>query len=249
MEKGTHASPARRVWRFATPVVFLMCGALFVVSAQSSEGTDLRPTRYTDLASFVRAESEEANALTERVAELNADIERLSTDLNDEGVDRLNQQIAVLEDPAGLRPVTGPGVTVTLSDASTELIETTTGDVKDLVVHQQDIQAVVNAMWRGGAEAITIQGQRIVSTTGIKCSGNTVTLQGVPYSPPYVITAIGPQGDILRELEMDEYLTYYREDAADPEIAIGWEVQLAEFAAAPPYDGLLSFSYAVPIAE
>ena len=50
---------------------------------------------------------------------------------------------------------------------------------------------MVNALWSGGAEAMTIQGQRVISTTGIKCVGNTVLLHGVPYSPPYVITAVG----------------------------------------------------------
>ncbi len=61
-------------------------------------------------------------------------------------------------------------------------------------MHQQDIQAYVNALWAGGAEAITLQGQRLISTTGIKCVGNTVVLDGVPYSPPYVIEAIGDVG-------------------------------------------------------
>ena len=64
-------------------------------------------------------------------------------------------------------------------------------DPNVLVVHQQDIQAFVNALWAGGAEAISLQGQRLISTTGIKCVGNTVVLDGVPYSPPYVIEAIG----------------------------------------------------------
>ena len=64
-------------------------------------------------------------------------------------------------------------------------------------MHQQDIQAVVNALWAGGAEAMTIQGQRVVSTTGIKCVGNVVILHGVPYSPPYRISAIGPTDDML----------------------------------------------------
>ena len=50
---------------------------------------------------------------------------------------------------------------------------------------------MVNALWSGGAEAMTIQGQRVIATTGIKCVGNTVVLHGVPYAPPYVISAIG----------------------------------------------------------
>jgi uncharacterized protein YlxW (UPF0749 family) len=60
-----------------------------------------------------------------------------------------------------------------------------------LVVHQQDIQAVVNALWSGGAEAMTIQEQRVISTTAVKCVGNTVVLHGIPYAPPYRIRAIG----------------------------------------------------------
>ena len=50
---------------------------------------------------------------------------------------------------------------------------------------------MVNALWSGGAEAMTIQGQRVISTTGVKCVGNTVVLHGIPYAPPYVISAIG----------------------------------------------------------
>ena len=50
---------------------------------------------------------------------------------------------------------------------------------------------MVNALWSGGAEAMTIQGQRVISTTAVKCVGNTVVLHGIPYAPPYVISAIG----------------------------------------------------------
>src|SRR4029434_10732928 len=97
---------------------------------------------------------------------------------------------------AGLTAVAGPAVTVTLSDAPASVVADGI-DPDLLVVHQQDIQAVVNALWSGGAEAMTIQGQRVVSTTGIKCVGNVVILHGVPYSPPYRISAIGPTGQML----------------------------------------------------
>ena len=81
-------------------------------------------------------------------------------------------------------------MTVTLDDApSTVPADGVDADL--LVVHQQDIQAVVNGLWSGGAEAMTIQGQRVISTTGVKCVGNTVVLHGIPYAPPYVISAMG----------------------------------------------------------
>jgi uncharacterized protein YlxW (UPF0749 family) len=248
MEPRTDESPRGRLWRFGTPVVFLLSGVLFVVSAANSDGADLRPSRYTDIPAIVKAESDEANALTARVAELTRENEELTQNLGDRGVDRFTTEIDVLEDPAGLTPRSGPAVTVTLDDAPAELVQAATPDtVDELVVHQQDIQAVVNAMWSGGATAVTIQGQRVISTTGIKCSGNNVRLQGVPYPPPYVITAIGDQIDILRALEGDEYLQGYRVDAVDPTVSVGWDVTVEDFKTAPAYDGLYGLSYAKPL--
>ena len=67
------------------------------------------------------------------------------------------------------------------------------------------------ALWAGGAEAMTIQGQRVISTTGIKCVGNTVVLHGIPYAPPYVIEAIGDQGLLLAALDESPSLQIYRQ--------------------------------------
>ncbi len=58
-------------------------------------------------------------------------------------------------------------------------------------MHQQDVQAVVNAMWAGGAEAMTLMGQRVISTSAVRCVGNTVVLHGQVYGPPFVVTAVG----------------------------------------------------------
>ena len=84
-------------------------------------------------------------------------------------------------------------------------------DADLLVVHQQDIQAVVNALWAGGAEAMTIQGQRVIATTGIKCVGNTVVLHGVPYAPPYAISAIGEPAGLRAALAASPALQIYRQ--------------------------------------
>jgi uncharacterized protein YlxW (UPF0749 family) len=227
----------------------LLCGALFVVSAASSDGTDLRPGRYTDLASLVKSESDQYAALRAEVEDLDAEVARLSAALSDRDVNRYHRRIAELEGPAGLQPRTGPGVTVTLSDAPEDVINSTTDSVNLLLVHQQDIQAVVNALWQGGATAVTIAGQRIVSTTGIKCEGNAVLLQGVPYPQPYVISAVGDQGDLLTALEDDEYLQTYRAQAADPDISVGWDLQLEDSVTAPAYDGLRDLSFAVPLEQ
>jgi uncharacterized protein YlxW (UPF0749 family) len=227
-----------------TPLVVLLCGSLFVVSAHNSQGTDLRPGRYTDLASLVDSEARDYQALQQRVKDLNGDVATLTNQVNDSEVRRYQRRIQKLEDPAGLVPRTGPGVTVTLSDAPEEVINNTTRDLNYLVVHQQDIQAVVNAMWKGGATAITIQGQRVVSTTGIRCIGNSVQLQGVPYSQPYVISAVGDPTALQTAIDNDAYLQVYRDDADNPDINVGWDDVVETSITAPGYDGLLGLQYA-----
>ncbi len=234
-------------WRIGTPAVVLLCGALFVVSATNSEGTDLRPGRYTDLAALTDSEADKYDALEQRVSDLNADVERLAKSVDDRKVDRFNRRVERLEDPAGMTPKSGPGVAVTLSDAPEEVINSTTQDLNLLVVHQQDIQAVVNAMWKGGATAVTVQGQRVITTTGIKCEGNSVQLHGVPYPQPYVIEAVGDQTELVRAIADDDYLQIYREQAAIPDISVGWDLQLQALVTAPAYDGLTDLSYAKPL--
>jgi uncharacterized protein YlxW (UPF0749 family) len=228
-------------------VVVLVCGGLFVVSAQSSEGTDLRPGRYDDLATLTDSEADRAADLQARVAELTQEVRDLTDKVDDADVRRYRRQVEHLEGPAGLTERDGPGVVVTLSDAPQEVIDAATGDKKLLVVHQQDIQAVVNALWKGGAEAVVLQGQRIVSTTGIKCEGSSVVIQGRPYPQPYVVEAVGDVGRLTDALAHDAYLKVYREQADDPTIAVGWDLDIADDLTAPAYDGLLDLSYATPV--
>jgi uncharacterized protein YlxW (UPF0749 family) len=236
-------------WRVATTVVVLLSGGLFVVSAQSSQGTDLRPGRYDDLAGLTDSEAERAAGLQERAAELTQEVRDLTDKVDTDAVKRYQHQVADLEDPAGLTKRVGPGVVVTLSDAPDEVIDAATGDKNLLVVHQQDIQAVVNAMWKAGARAVVIQGQRVVSTTGIKCEGNSVMLQGVPYPQPYVIAAVGDVGELTSEIYDDDYLQVYRDQSDDPAIDVGWELDIEDQVTAPAYDGLLDLTYATPIPQ
>ncbi len=250
MPSPSHSSPGRRrVWRVATPVIVLLSGVLFAVSAKQSDGVDLRGGRLTDLASVVRAERDEAGGLTAQAAALNGEVEALSTQLGDRSVARVQDEIATLVDPAGLTEKSGPAVQVTLDDASIDARMSYEGDPNDLVVHQQDIQAVANAMWNAGAVAVTIQGQRLISTTGIKCEGNQVTLHGIPYSPPYVIVGIGDTARLESELTTDSILATYRDYTTIPGGGVSWDMAEVASVTAPPYEGLLDLTYATPIDE
>lgn len=259
MTSGSHASPTRSprreprghrsrgVWRISTPVVVVLSGALFAISAYNSDGTDLRPGRYTDLAALVETEADQYDALEARLDELTTEVNALTADVDDRAVRRLRRQVETLQDPAGLVPRNGQGITVTLSDAPEDVINSTGRDLNLLVVHQQDIQAVVNAMWRGGATAVMIQGQRIISTTGIKCHGNAVLLQGIPYAQPYVIQAVGNPPELEDAVRGDLDVQYYLARAELPDISVGWDLETEDELEAPAYDGLLGLSYAEPL--
>jgi len=240
---SSRAKRVRRVWQIGTPLVGILSGALFVVSAESSEGTDLRPGRYTDLSAIVSSESRDVAGLKNRAASLNDQVQDLTAEVGSKKVDEINAKVRELQGPAGRDPVTGSGVTVTLSDADESVRDDSDIDVNYLLVHQQDIQAVVNALWSGGAEAMTLQKQRVISTTGIKCVGNTVVLHGVPYAPPYEITAIGDLTSLRTSLDSSDYIVGYKTYVKAHNL--GYEVSTAVEATMPAYDGSSDLRYAV----
>jgi uncharacterized protein YlxW (UPF0749 family) len=97
--------------------------------------------------------------------------------------------------------------------------------------------------------AVTIQGQRLISTTGIKCEGNQVTLNGLPYSPPYVIVGIGDPARLEAELITDPILALYREYTQIEGGGVSWDMTELDSAVAPAYTGLLDLTYATPLPE
>ena len=114
---------------------------------------------------------------------------------------------------AGLTPMRGPGLVVTLTDAQRDANGRFPRDASpdDLVVHQQDIQAVLNALWSSGAEAVQMQDQRLIATSAPRCVGNTLLLNGRTYSPPYTITAIGDVAKMQAALAAAPLVTLYKQ--------------------------------------
>src|SRR5690606_34108084 len=145
---------------------------------------------------------------------------------------------------AGFTAMRGPGLVVRLDDAPMRpdgsLPRGATPD--DLVVHQQDVQAVVNALWAGGAEAMSIMGVRVISTSAVLCVGNTLLLHGRVYSPPFEIIAIGDPQRMLRELDRSEGVRLYRAAARD--FGLGYDTSVREDVTVPAFDGAGGLSHA-----
>jgi uncharacterized protein YlxW (UPF0749 family) len=117
---------------------------------------------------------------------------------------------------AGMDPMRGPGLVVTLNDAQRDPEGRFPRDASpdDLVVHQQDIEGVLDALWSAGAEGIQMQDQRIIGSSAHRCVGNTLLLNGRTYSPPYVITAIGDAGAMQAALAASPSVTLYKQYVA-----------------------------------
>jgi uncharacterized protein YlxW (UPF0749 family) len=230
------------LWRAGAPVALLCAGLLFATSATNARGTDLRPSRNTTLAGLVEEQSRRSASLTRQHAALSQDIEKLQTQQGSIEP-KLAKQLKDLSDQVGTTPVTGPGLTVTLKDAPREVVKDNPDvDADWLVIHQQDIQAVVNALWAGGADAISIQNHRVISTTGIKCVGNSVVLHGVPYLPPYRITAIGDRRKLQRALDDSQYIDNLQDYVN--KFQLGYEVKNESSVAMPAYEGTLELQSA-----
>ena len=235
----------KALWRVAAPVAFAAAGVLFATSAGAANGGQLRGTR-SDLGDLIRAEQQDADELTQRVERLRTDVEDATDRAGaaDRRIGIAQRRSRGLELAAGTATVTGPSVTVTLSDAPRSadrvLPEGTNPD--DVVVHQQDVQAVVNALWAGGAEAMQIMDQRVVSTSAVRCVGNTLILQGRVYSPPYEITAIGDPDRLYESLDSAPLVDVYRYYVDT--YGLVYETRAAAKTTLPGYDGSLELMHA-----
>ena len=233
-----------RLARSASVIVMALAGLMMTTAAINSRGHDLRPERDTDMATLVRSEASHNAALQKEAAGLRAQVEDLSKANQTPGVtSSVISSASALAPSVGLEAVSGKALRVTLDDAP--LSENPDGvDANMLVVHQQDIQMVVNTLWSGGAEAMTIQGQRVISTTAVKCVGNTVVLHGVAYAPPYVIEAIGDLNAMQKALDTSEAVRIYKEYVSAYQL--GWSVERAGQVTMPAYTGAVAVSHATP---
>ncbi|GIG30376.1 DUF881 domain-containing protein [Cellulomonas marina] len=224
-------SPRRLRPALSIGVVAALSAVLFAANARVADGSATRQPQ--DLAGLLEAESDRVTGLAGRVDALRAEVDALS-----EGIAAAEGAPAPTPAPAllvagGTVPVSGPGLTVQLDDAPPDQPGV---DADILVVHQQDLQAVINALWAGGAEAMTLMGQRVVSTTAFECVGNVLRLHGRVFSPPYTVQAVGDPESLRAALGRSREVRLYQE--AVDEYGLGWSVAAEDRLRLPAYTGV-----------
>jgi uncharacterized protein YlxW (UPF0749 family) len=234
------------VWAVLVPVVALVAGLLFATSSRTALGTDLRAGESSQLPSLIQ----QRDAAVARQQEDLTLLQQRVQALTDEAASR-NSEVAAAQaegakglTSAGLTPLVGPGLSVTLDDAPTQPNGAQPSGVApdNLVIHQSDVQGVVNAMWAAGADGVAIMGQRLIATSAVICVGNTLLLQGRTYSPPFIVTAIGDAAQMRQQLGASYEVQLLR-DAVD-QFGLTYDVVDQRQVSLPAYQGSLDLQYA-----
>jgi uncharacterized protein YlxW (UPF0749 family) len=233
-------------WSALVPVVALVAGFLFATSGTTAQGTDLRAGQSSQLTDLISQREASVADQQATLAALQADVQALTDQAagRNGAVAQAQELSRAVLPSAGLTDLTGPGLTVTLDDAQlgpNGALPAGAGP-DDVVIHQSDVQGVVNALWAAGADGVTIMGRRLTATSAVICVGNTLLLQGRTYSPPFVVAAVGSAGQMRVELDASVQVGYLR-DAAD-RYGLTYDVQDERTVTLPAYDGTLDMQFA-----
>ena len=180
----------------------------------------------------------ERDGLAEQVSQLQGELAlyRDEAASGQAGSEALRAEVDQLEITAGLTDVEGPGVTVILEDSSSANL---TGDEADYLIHDSDLLSVINELRSAGAEAISLNGERLLATSEVRCTGAVVTVNGRRYAAPYVIFAIGDPDTLYNAVTM-------RNGVVDvlSQWGITVKVTPSDLLLIPKYNGTVEYQYA-----
>lgn len=168
-------------------------------------------------------------------AEKNLEKEREKATSNNEELENVEVSIKNGNKVLGLTEVTGPGVTITLNDSQNL---NNVLNIMDAVVHDVDVLAVINELKNAGAEAISINDQRLVPTTGITCGGNIIDINGEKVGAPFTIKAIGLPEQLAALERPGGYLNLLKE-----KYSIVAELKREKSITIPKYNGVINFKF------
>ena len=159
----------------------------------------------------------------EKATENNSELEEAKNQINDG-----NKII-------GLTEVNGSGVVITVADS--DIDPNTVINPNDLLVHDIDILKIVNELKNAGAEAISINDQRVILTTSIICGGNIININGERIGSPFEIKAIGSPEALANLSRPGGYLSILKESGIKVSLKKSNNITI------PKYSGVLNFKY------
>jgi uncharacterized protein YlxW (UPF0749 family) len=192
-----------------------------------------------------------ATALQNEQDKLKADLAALRVQLDEiqrnsstqSGAEReLQSRIDELRASGGLTPLSGDGVAIQLDDARN--VSVSSRDVDRSICHATDLTDILNTAWKGGAQALAVNEERIVSSSSVYCVGSTIMVNGTLMSPPFNINAIGPQNALLGAFDDPNQLQDIKQ-RRDVQ-GLGFRVTRASAIHVPAFSGALNVRFAEP---
>lgn len=194
----------------------LLLGLFITLQYKSFESmTKSQPDSYNtellELRERLRTETERTTGLLEQREKLQNEYENYIEEYAKEIMNsELEEKLALLRRyrlMAGLTDVSGEGVVITMRDASIRK----DADPQLFLIHDMDIMRILNELRAAGAQALSINGERILPVSEIMCAGPTVRINRNRYPVPYVIEAIGITSDIVLALEKSHIVMLLKE--------------------------------------
>ena len=198
--EGTH----RKRGELAVVAVFVVLGFLLGLQLKSvrlyAASDPTSAARLETLQNLYNEVTEERDKLQDQLSETQKELEDYrAAAAHGEENEALKTEVDRLSMLAGLTDVEGPGVMVVMSDSKAE---NTTGDEADYLIHDSDLLTMLNELRDAGAEALSLNGQRVVATSEVRCAGSVVLINGQRVSAPFVIYAIGDPTTLYNALTM-----------------------------------------------
>jgi uncharacterized protein YlxW (UPF0749 family) len=224
----------------------ILLGMLLALSlkTQRQAASEGIPNRAPALRTLCRQLKSENDKLQKDLADYKANYEELlrKQARGQAGAVTLDQVLTETKVLAGTAPAHGPGVVVTLRDSpKVDPAETRPDVISTYMVHDTDIRAVVNELFAAGAEAVSVNDQRLIATSSIRCVGPVVLVNSVQVAPPYVVKAIGKPDVLEKALEMQG-------GPADELFPLDMiEIRKQPDIYVPAYTGSTRFTYAKPL--
>ncbi len=237
------------------PILALIClvtSVLITVQIRTISQSKSEITRLKN-ENELRDEINEWKDMYESITYKVSDLETKITDYknaasaNDATLKLLNREIEDLEILSGLTELKGSGVIVTLDDTrAINQIAADAGfyDPNVYVIHDSDILLVINELKAAGAEAISINGQRMTNNTEIRCVGPVIQINGIRLTAPFKITAIGAPDTLASSLKLRGGIVD-QITQADIDVMI----EKSDSVIVPKFDKVIEYKYASPIEE
>lgn len=226
-----------------------LCFTIQVRTINISESDVLRLKKENELRDEIEQWREVYEASVQKNEDLNKKLEeyRVASTKSDDTVKLMKQDLDEANILAGLSKVKGKGITVYLDDTAViDEINEASGyyNPNVYVIHDTDIISVINELAAAGAEAFSVNGQRIIATTAIRCVGPVIQINGINLSAPYTISAIGEPITLKGALRLRGGIVSEMQSAK-----IDVTIEEHDEIIIPAYDRVLKYLHATPVVE